>query len=165
VLLLPDIIFEKLSDITAEVLSENGIRGLILDIDYTLAPKSMPLPEETVIEFIRQLKEGGVSLYIISNNHKNRVSKFAQALGLPFICNGLKPFPHAFLRAVREMGLEKKQVAAVGDQIYTDVCGAHVAGVRAWLVLPAEAGKSLFYKLRNGLEKPFISRYYKNEGR
>jgi HAD superfamily phosphatase (TIGR01668 family) len=165
VLLLPDKIFKELSDITAEILSAEGIRGLILDIDYTLAPKSMSLPEDTVREFIEQLKSAGVVLYIISNNHRNRVSRFAQALGLPYISNGFKPFPRSFLRAVRAMGLERSEVAAVGDQIYTDICGAHLAGLKAWLLLPVGLKKSFLYRLRGGLEKPFISKYYKNESR
>jgi HAD superfamily phosphatase (TIGR01668 family) len=164
VLLLPDRIFKKLSDITAAVLVEEGVKGLILDIDYTLAPKSMLLPEEAVKEFIENLKSAGVGLYIISNNHRNRVSRFAQALGLPYICNGLKPFPRSFLKAARRMGLEKSQVAAVGDQIYTDVFGAHAAGIRAFLILPGGMSRSFFYRLRGFFEKPFINRYYKNEG-
>jgi HAD superfamily phosphatase (TIGR01668 family) len=164
-LLLPDKIFNALSDITADILTAEGIKGLILDIDYTLAPKYMPLPEDTVREFIEQLKSAGVRLYIVSNNSRDRVSRFAQVLGLPYISHGFKPFPRSFARAVRRMGLEKSEVAAVGDQIYTDVCGAHMAGLKAWLLLPTGPKKSFFYRLRGGLEKPFINRYYKNEGR
>jgi len=164
VLLIPDKILNNLNDITTEMLKTEGIRGLILDIDYTLAPKSMALPEETVKQFVEQLKSAGIMLYLISNNHKNRVSIFAHELGLPYIFNGLKPLPWAFLKALREMGLEKNQVVAVGDQIYTDVCGAHMAGIKAWLVLPAWQVSSCFYKLRSGFEKPFISRYYKIKG-
>lgn len=161
---LPDRIFQTLSDITPAVLQEDGIKGLILDIDYTLAPKSVALPDEAVKAFIRSLKQQDVKLYIISNNHKNRVSLFAQALDLPYICNGFKPFPRSFRHAVQHMGLTCPQVAAVGDQIYTDVCGAHGAGLKAWMVLPMGSGRSVFYKLRRQFEKPFISRYYKNAG-
>jgi HAD superfamily phosphatase (TIGR01668 family) len=164
-LFTPDKIFEKISEITAELLEKESIKGLVLDIDYTLAPKSEPLPDEAIIEFVRSLKQAGIKLYIISNNHKNRVSKFSKALELDFICNGLKPFPLAFRRAAKEMGLSVHEVAAVGDQIYTDVYGAHVSGMRAWLVSPNGTNKSLLYALRRRLEMPFINRYYKSERR
>ena len=163
--LVPDRIFDRISDITVDVLSREGIRGLVLDIDYTLAPRDVALPDRTIVEFIRSLREAGIRLYILSNNHHNRVSKFAAELGLPFTCNGMKPFPASFRRAVREMGLAPREAAAVGDQIYTDVFGAHAAGLRAWLVAPAGQGKSAFYRFRRRLEQPFIRRYFKSAGK
>lgn len=164
-LLIPDKIFDKLDDITVQVLETEGIRGLILDIDYTLAPKHSPLPDESVIKLIEELKILNIKLYLISNNHKNRVSIFAQALRLPYIYSGLKPFPRSFLRAVREMGLPKGEVACVGDQIYTDVLGAHLSGLRAWLLPEKSSRVSLPYRIRSTFEKPFIRSYYKKEGR
>lgn len=166
-LFAPDKIIGRLGEITAESLREAGVRGLILDIDYTLAPKSAPLPEKEASEFIENLLQAEVKLYLISNNHRNRVARFAQALGLPYICNGFKPFPRSFLRAVREMGLERDEVVAVGDQIFTDVVGAHLAGLKAYLVLPGGMGgrgQSFFYRLRNLMEQPFIRGYYKRHG-
>lgn len=164
-ILIPDKIFDSINDISAQLLEKEGIKGLVLDIDYTLAPKSEPLPDDVVIEFIKNLKSAGIELYIISNNHKNRVSKFASAIDLKFICNGMKPFPRSFRKAAREMGLKAQEVAAVGDQIYTDIIGAHSAGMRAWLVTPNGVNKSLFNKLRRCFELPFVKSFYKRERR
>lgn len=162
---VPDRIFDRMSDITPAVLSAAHVRGLVLDIDYTLAPRDVPLPDPGIIRCLGELDRAGVKLHIISNNHRERVSRFAGALGIPFTCNGMKPFPAAFRRAVRRMGLAPREVAAVGDQIYTDVFGAHLAGLQAWLVRPVGTGRSPFYHLRRRLERPFIDRYYRREGR
>lgn len=158
---VPDRIFEQMSDITPAVVSSARIRGLVLDIDYTLAPRDVPLPDSGIIRCLGELNRAGVKLYIISNNHRGRVSRFAGALGVPFTCNGMKPLPAAFRRAVRQMGLLPHEVAAVGDQIYTDVFGAHLAGLQAWMVRPVGVSCSVFYRFRRWLERPFVNRFYR----
>ena len=162
---VPDRIFDRMDDITPDVLQTAHIRGLVLDIDYTLAPRDVPLPDDDTVRLIRRLRQAGVGLYILSNNHKGRVSLFAKALDVPFTCNSMKPFPGAFRRAVQAMGLTPGETAAVGDQIYTDVFGAHLAGLRAWMVRPVGQGTSVFYRIRRGLEQPFIRRYYRMGGK
>lgn len=156
-ILVPDKRFLHISNITAELLTQESVRGLVLDIDYTLADKAAPLPDEEIRTFVRNLQQADIKLYILSNNHHNRVSRFARALGLPFRSNGLKPLPVAFSLAVKSMGLRKEEVVAVGDQIYTDVVGGHLAGLRVWMVAPyGGGGHSTFYRLRRRLEMPFI---------
>jgi HAD superfamily phosphatase (TIGR01668 family) len=161
---VPDKIFKSVGDITAEILKSEDIKGLVLDIDNTLAPKYIALPDEALKLWISGLIEAGTKLYIISNNRTNRVTKFATALGLPFVCNGMKPFPRSFRRAVSEMGLEAQNIAAVGDQIYTDIAGAHAAGIRGWLVLPIDPRENFLSMLKRRFERPFLNRYYKNNG-
>lgn len=160
--LIPDKILPSVGDITPEMLIGEDVKGLVLDIDNTLAPRHVALPDESIIKWIKSMKKAGTKLYIISNNRTNRVTKFAKALGLPFRCNGLKPFPRAFHLAVREMGIDARYIVAVGDQIYTDVMGAHAAGIRAWLVMPMDPHENPFTRLRRQFEKPFLKRYYKD---
>lgn len=162
--LVPDRIFSKINEITPSLLKSEGVSALILDIDNTLAPRYVELPDDALKDWIAELRRTDVELYIISNNRTNRVTKFAEALGVPFYCNGMKPFPQTFLRAVREMGVGRDRVAAVGDQIYTDIFGAHLAGIRAWLVNPIDSRENLLFKIRRRLEKPFLNRYYRQNG-
>lgn len=162
--LVPDRIFCDINEITPSLLESEGVSALVLDIDNTLAPRYVELPDDALKDWIAQLRRTNIKLYIISNNRTNRVTKFASALDVPFFCNGMKPFPRAFLRAVREMGIPREHVAAVGDQIYTDVCGAHLAGIRAWLVNPIDPSENLIFRIRRRLEKPFLNRYYKQNG-
>lgn len=157
---VPDRIFSTISEITPELLKKENITALILDIDNTLAPRYVALPDETLINWIESLKKTDIKLHIISNNHQNRVAKFSKALGVPFYCNGMKPFPRAFLKAVRLMDVPRENVAAVGDQIFTDVAGAHLAGIKAWLVTPIDPRETVVFKIRRRLERPAIKRYY-----
>jgi uncharacterized protein len=162
--LVPDRIFQTIGEITPALLKKEGIEALVLDIDNTLAPRHVELPDAAIKRWIAALRDTDVKLYIISNNRANRVSKFARALDLPYFCNGMKPFPRTFLRAVHEMGVARERVAAVGDQIYTDVCGAHLAGIRAWLVNPIDPRESVLFRIRRQFEKPFLNSYYKKNG-
>jgi HAD superfamily phosphatase (TIGR01668 family) len=158
---VPDKIFNKISEISACTLKNEGIKGLVLDIDNTMAPKSVALPDDLLIKWISEIRETGTKLFVISNNNHGRVSKFAQALDLPFIYSGMKPFPFSFKKAVIAMGLDPKEVAAVGDQIFTDVWGAHAAGLSAWLVMPVESKETLLFKIRRQFERPFINKFHK----
>ncbi|HEX2939085.1 MAG TPA: YqeG family HAD IIIA-type phosphatase [Ruminiclostridium sp.] len=160
---VPDRIFSSINEITPELLKNEEIKALVLDIDNTLAPRYVELPDEDLKKWIEGLKSVDVKLHIISNNRSNRVTKFSDALGVPFYCNGMKPFPRAFLRAVRQMDIPRGNVAAVGDQIYTDVAGAHLAGIRAWLVTPIDPHENIIFKIRRCLERPFIRKYYRNK--
>ncbi|MFT9055417.1 MAG: YqeG family HAD IIIA-type phosphatase [Ethanoligenens sp.] len=156
-LLVPDKRFLHIASINAGLLAREHVKGLVLDIDYTLADRSTPLPDSEIQTFITALKQADIRLYVLSNNHHNRVSRFARALQLPYRANGLKPFPLAFSLAVKAMNLRKEEVVAVGDQIYTDVLGGHLAGLRVWMVAPYGGGShSPFFRLRRMLEKPFI---------
>ena len=49
----------------------------------------------------------------------------------------------------------KKQVALVGDQIFTDVLGGNLAGINTILVTPIEPETQISFRIRRQLEKPF----------
>lgn len=156
---VPDRIFNSIADIDSELLVRENIKGLILDIDNTMAPRQVLLPDKALLDWIAGLKKADIKLFVLSNNRMDRVSKFAKALDLPFIRFGMKPLPRSFHRAVRMMELPKSEVAAVGDQIFTDITGAHLAGLRAWLVLPIDKRETLSFRLRRALEAPVIRKY------
>ena len=78
-------------DITPTMLQHFGIRGLLLDLDNTQTTHDNPRPAEGVLDWIAVMKENGIAMCIVSNNHPPRVKPFADLLGLPFVCEGKKP--------------------------------------------------------------------------
>ena len=54
---------------------------------------------------------------------------------------------------------EKENTIFIGDQILTDVCAAHNAGIRAILVPPINDKKDLFTKFKRLLERPIQRKY------
>ncbi len=143
-------------EITPSLLQEMGIKGLLLDIDNTLTTHDNPVPAPGVEEWIAQMKAAGIALRLVSNNHAPRVEPFARILGITCICEAKKPLTSGFQRAMKDMGLPKKQLCVVGDQIYTDVLGARLFAVSCIYVPPMELEQTLFFKLKRIAEYPFI---------
>lgn len=155
--------FRNVTAVTPEILEKLEIKGLILDLDNTLTTHDNPVPGEGVLEWLDLMKKSGIKLMIVSNNHPPRVKPFADMLGLEFVSEGKKPLTKGFREALDKMGLPKKSVAAVGDQIYTDVLGAMLFGIKMLYVKPIEHEKTAFFKFKRKCEKPFLPKKYYNE--
>ncbi len=153
--------FRKVTDITPNFLKKLNIRGLILDVDNTLTTHDNPVPAEGVLDWIDKMKKHSIKLMIVSNNHPPRVKPFADMLGLEFVSEGRKPLTNGFRKAMKRMALPKNQLAAVGDQIYTDVLGANLFGMKMLYVSPIEHEKTTFFKVKRYLEKPFLPKKFK----
>ncbi len=132
-------------------------------MDNTLTTHNNPTPAEGVPGWIEEMKSAGIKLIIVSNNNTERVTPFAEMLGLHFVPNGAKPLPIGFKRAAAELraaGVPKNRIAAVGDQIFTDILGANLAGIRSIFVYPIEFETSLPFKLKRAAEKPLLPKRF-----
>lgn len=156
----PTYALRSITEITPAALKKRGIKALILDVDNTLTTHNNPTPAEGVPEWIKEMKSAGIKLLIVSNNNAERVTPFAETLGLHFVPNGAKPLPMGFLRAVKELGVPKNRIAAVGDQIFTDILGANLAGVRSVFVYPIEPETSLPFRFKRTVEKPLLPKRF-----
>lgn len=152
--------FRKASDITPQKLKELGIKGLILDLDNTLTTHDNPVAADGILEWLDCMKKNNIRLMIVSNNHPPRVKPFADMLGLDFVSEGRKPLTKGFREASQKMNLPKNQLAAVGDQIYTDVLGANLYGIKMLYVQPIEHEKTNFFKFKRKMEKPFLPKNF-----
>ncbi len=159
----PTYALKKITDITPSALKKRGIKALILDVDNTLTTHNNPTPAEGVPGWIEEMKSAGIKLIIVSNNNTERVTPFAEMLGLHFVPNGAKPLPIGFKRAAAELraaGVPQNRIAAVGDQIFTDILGANLAGIRSIFVYPIEFETSLPFKLKRAAEKPLLPKRF-----
>ncbi len=113
-----------------------GYRGVLFDVDNTLVPHGAPA-DERAIEFFAHLHTLGFQVYLLSNNKEPRVASFCQQVERArYIYKAAKPKPDAYLRAVDSMNLSPSQVLFVGDQIFTDIWGANLAGIHSILTRP-----------------------------
>ena len=157
-----DFAFRKTVDITPAFLKKHGIKGLILDVDNTLTTHDNPVPAEGIIQWLENMKKNGIKLIIVSNNHAERVRKFADPLGLDFVSDSGKPLKRGYTAAMKKMGLSPEETAAVGDQLFTDVWGANLAKVRMLYVEPMELEpkSKRFIRFKRVLEKPFLPKKF-----
>lgn len=74
--LLPYRIFDKFDDITPEYLLSLGVSFLFSDVDNTLAPYEVPEPDERIRMWLDSLKDAGITVVLVSNNHGERIELF-----------------------------------------------------------------------------------------
>lgn len=153
-ILLPTVCVAQAMDITLELLRSMGVKALILDADNTLSGHGSQQPFEGALEWTQAMLRGGIRLMIVSNNFQKRVEPFAKRFSLPFVSMAMKPFPVGYVRAVKAMDVRREETAAVGDQVFTDILGANLSGVRSILVVPQGKESALRFGWRRALEKP-----------
>ena len=158
-LLKPDIKLHGITDITVEILNKFNIKALLLDVDNTMSTHHGQALTEGLLEWIDRMNKNGIKLMVLSNSKRKRIEPFAARISLPFISLGCKPLPTGYLRGVRALGEKRKNVAIVGDQIFTDVLGGNLVGVKTVLLTPIKPEDGLSFKIRRNLEKKIYKHY------
>lgn len=152
-LLKPHIKLDRITEITPELLKKHGITALILDVDNTLSTHHGTKIVEGFEEWKKKITDSGIKLTVLSNSLKQRIEPFAKRIKLPFISSGVKPLPFGFFRAAKRMDVKRKHSAIVGDQIFTDVLGGNLSGVKTILLTPIKPEKQLRFRIKRKLEK------------
>ncbi len=150
---------ECIIDITLDDLNALGVNTLILDVDNTLSKHHSQTAADGVKEWIADVQSKGIRLIILSNARRSRVEPFANMLGLEFIPLGLKPLTFGYGKIIRKLKVKRKQVATVGDQLFTDMMGGNLSRVKCILVTPFEEEDKPSFRLRRKLEKVLLKKY------
>ena len=160
-ILYPKAYFQSVKEITISFLKENKIKALILDVDNTILDFDKNIPEG-VKEWCEDLKKQGIKMCILSNtNQKEKVKMVAEKLELPYFYFATKPLKRGFKKAIKELNEKKENIAAVGDQIFTDVIGANHAKLYSILVKPIGQKDIFITRIKRPLENYVIRKYEK----
>ncbi|HHW46391.1 MAG TPA: YqeG family HAD IIIA-type phosphatase [Clostridiales bacterium] len=160
-ILLPDMLISKITDISIETLKQRNIKGLLLDVDNTLSTHGGQKPLEGLLEWIGHMKSCGIKLIILSNATLKRVEPFAKKIGLDHISVALKPLAFGYLRGLKALDLKAKEVAMVGDQLFTDILGANIVGIFTIKVEPISPESGISFIIRRWLEEKILKRKLK----
>lgn len=161
----PDIYVKSVYELPLEELKEKGIRGLVFDIDNTVAPFDLAEPEKDLIDLFLFLRRQGFRLCILSNNNKERVRLFNKNLRTLAVHKAGKPGVKKLRRALKKMELAPEHAAIVGDQVFTDMWCGHRAGLTCILTAPICNRDQLITKVKRGAEKLVLREYFKQEGK
>lgn len=151
----------KMIDITPDLLYEAGVKALLLDIDNTMTTHNNPVPADGVTEWLDKMKSAGFKMIVVSNNNGERVRKFSECVGLEFEGAAKKPLPSGFKRACSRLGIQPKEAAVVGDQIFTDILGGNLMGAYTILTVPYQLESSKLFKIKRSFER-LVMRFWKN---
>ncbi len=157
-LLTPDAMVERVEDISPEMLAGWGTRGIALDLDNTIVPWHTAQLRPGIAAWVAALQRAGMRICLLTNNYAQHARDVAAALNVPIVAGALKPAPFAFRRALKAMGTGSAASVMVGDQLFTDVLGGKLVGMRVVLVQPIGAREFPTTKIMRLLERPFIAR-------
>lgn len=149
-------------EIDFDKLYEEGYRGLIFDVDNTLVPHGAPADARAEALFAH-LKELGYQCMLLSNNKEPRVKMFNDVVQVSYIFKAGKPNPANYRRAMERMGTNQQNTIFVGDQIFTDIYGANLAGIRTILVQPIHPKEEIQIVLKRYLEKIVLFFYQRQQ--
>ncbi len=142
-----------ITDIKPGELKMLGVNTLFLDVDNTLSTHHGFELASGLLEWIDEMKKEGINLILVSNSKRSRVEPFANSINLPFVSLSLKPLAKGFNEAKKRLGEKKKNICVVGDQLFTDVLGAKLYGVKVILLKPILLEDKLGFKVKRYLEK------------
>lgn len=162
----PDLYVDNLWDVPLTHLKEVGIVGILLDLDNTVTNWNGMQVSAEAQSWVQSAQDQGFKLCLLSNNGPRRVLPIAEKLQIPFVAEAGKPRRQAFRQAIQLLDLPREQVAAVGDQLFTDVLGGNRTGIYTILVTPLDKVEFLgtrFMRKIEGLFRHRISKYDPNK--
>lgn len=158
----PKYFFESVETIPYSFFKENGITAVIFDMDNTLVNSKYVLTEK-VKNWLLGLKNENIKICILSNTPRlSKVKKIGKEFDIPFLHKALKPWSFGFKKAINVLNEDKKNIAIIGDQIFTDVYGGNRFGIKTVLVKPIEKSEFVTTKMKRPFENYVLKRYRKD---
>jgi uncharacterized protein len=141
--LQPDLVLGgNILQLTPTTLDKHQLRGLILDIDDTIIPIRTTDAQPELLEWLAEIRQVA-KLWLVTNNlHRQRIESIATSLDIPYFLSAAKPSRKKLRLAADNMDLPYRQVAMVGDRIFTDVLAGNRLGLFTILVDPIVAQNS-----------------------
>ena len=157
--LYPNVLLNRVEDISIELLQKNKIKALILDVDNTLVDYSKILKKD-VIKWANEMKGQGIKLYILSNtNDKKKVERISKELNIPYKYFASKPLKRGFKKIQKELKEKPEKIGVVGDQIFTDVLGGNRCKMFTILVEPINEKDIFITKWKRPIERRIKRKY------
>lgn len=153
---IPDIYQKSIYTIDYKALKKSGIKCLIFDLNNTLAPLSMEIPEKDLKDLFAYLEGMKFKLIIMSNDTKSRVEPFKEKLNVDAAYKSKKPSKKKYQKIMNIYHLKVHEIASIGDHLITDIYGANKMGFTSILVNPI-SNRDI---KTNNLYKPLEKRIY-----
>ncbi len=153
----PERYFSRISmiDIQKDIV-DAGFSHVLLDIDNTILTRDTHEVPRDVSFWLSKARGVGLTFCLVSNNWHESVYELAGRLDLPIVAKAVKPLPPAFLLALKKIGAKRKDTVVIGDQLVTDVLGAHFLGMTAYMLQPLVEQDLKHTLLLRNVERAFM---------
>jgi len=154
----PTYMISSVEKIPFVLLERDNIKGLIFDVDNTIATMGKGITEGCY-KWIKEAKELGYKICILSNSvNLKKVRRIMTDLGILGLCFAKKPSTKGFEMALNLLDLKKEEVIMIGDQVFTDVWGANRFGIKSILVNPINKKEGPFTLIKRPIEKIILKK-------
>ena len=153
---------QRIHNVSLDLLVQDGVRGVIVDLDNTLVGYRHAAPDEEVAAWVHAATARGIRVAVVTNNATQWARDVAAELGVPCIPRAGKPSPRGFLKALELLGTQKSETVVVGDQVFTDVLGAKLFGMKVILTEPIVTREQWWMRLLRFCERIALYRMPKS---
>lgn len=150
---VPDIYQKSIYKIDYKKLKKAGIKCILFDLDNTIAPVSVSVPNKKMKDLIEEVKDMGFKVIIMSNSPKSRLEPFKEILNVDCSASSMKPLSKKYKKIMKIYNFKDIEIAAVGDQILTDIYGANRLDITTILVNPLSTNDFVFTKFNRMIER------------
>ncbi len=133
---VPDIYQKSIYYINYDKLFKKGIRCILFDLDNTISPSHVNVPTKRLKKLFDELRDKGFKIIIMSNSPKHRIEPFKNYLNVDACSFSLKPRSNKYEKIMEKFSYKPTEIAAVGDQLITDIYGANKLDITSILVNP-----------------------------
>ena len=130
---IPDYYYQSIFEIPYKTLIKQGITTLFFDLDNTIISYDEDQLSTEQITFLEGLSKS-FKLVILSNSGYKRVSNALKNTDFEYVYHSVKPLKFGFRKALKLSKSTPNEVMVIGDQIMTDVLGAHRTGLKVSLI-------------------------------
>lgn len=136
---------DKITTLTSEYLVVNGIKAVLVDVDNTVIDPETKRLISGIKSWKKEMDVNNIIILFVSNTHSKQKKRYLeQELETRVIIGAIKPIPYGIRKALvglDKIGIEKDEVAIVGDQTFTDVLGGNVLKLHTIKVDPISTTK------------------------
>lgn len=141
-----------------------GIEAVLLDLDNTLVGWQRKDVSDSVLHWLKELKEQGIRLCLVSNTRfGKRLLALSSELDIPCVRRAWKPRKKGFQSAMDQLGVDAHRTAMIGDQMFTDIYGANRLGIYTVMVRPLAKREFIGTKVSRLIEIVLLSWFKRHE--
>lgn len=118
---IPDFYAKNIYIIPNDFYKNHHFSILFVDLDNTLDSYLCKTPSKKALDLVNELKSIGIKIFIISNNHYERVKKYASVLEVEYLYKSGKPFGKKINQFIDDKKLNRDNILLIGDQLITDI--------------------------------------------
>ena len=120
----PDYNLKRIYDIDLEDLKNQGIKGMLFDLDSTLMASKSAQYSKEILDWLSVVRKD-FFIAVVSNNHnKKYIEKVSAVSDFPLLFDAAKPKTQKVEAFLKQYNIKPEDCALVGDRPLTDiVCG------------------------------------------